>query len=418
VQASTRQAIGWSWPNEIEDLLYFDHRHCSGGVVMALFGLARRRWLLGSVAALLTRAAHAESPGVLPDPIRRDRPLVWPRDHGAHPANRLEWWYATGWAGPLDAPTFGWQLTFFRSRTGLAQGNASRFAARHLLFAHAAITDLAGRRHLHDQRIARWNGDPSARPDSASLADADIRIGRWTLRRSGPVVPDRLGSVWQANLPAGSTTAPWGLELTLSETQPVLLQGEAGFSRKGPDLAQASHYASLPQLAMTGGLRLPGQREALAVSGRGWLDQEWSDTLLHPEAVGWDWIGMNLADGGALTAFVLRRADGSALWAGGSHRGPGVQQAQVFAADGVRFVPGRRWTSGATGARYPVQWTVHTPAGRFEVRALLDSQELDGRGGTGAVYWEGLSELLDAGGRRVGLGYLEMTGYNERLRLG
>ena len=50
------------------------------------------------------------------------------------------------------------------------------------------------------------------------------------------------------------------------------------------------------------------------------------------------------------------------------------------------------------------------------VRALLHDQELDSRASTGAIYWEGLSELLDAGGRRVGLGYLEMTGYAARLR--
>jgi predicted secreted hydrolase len=60
---------------------------------------------------------------------------------------------------------------------------------------------------------------------------------------------------------------------------------------------------------------------------------------------------------------------------------------------------------------------VECPAGRFTVNALLDAQELDGRGSTGSVYWEGVSELLDAGGRRVGLGYLEMTGYAAALRL-
>jgi predicted secreted hydrolase len=55
--------------------------------------------------------------------------------------------------------------------------------------------------------------------------------------------------------------------------------------------------------------------------------------------------------------------------------------------------------------------------GRFSVKALLDDQELDSRAGTGAVYWEGLSELLDERGRRVGRGYLEMTGYAGARRL-
>jgi predicted secreted hydrolase len=137
---------------------------------------------------------------------------------------------------------------------------------------------------------------------------------------------------------------------------------------------------------------------------------------MHPDAVGWDWIGMNLDDGGALTAFRLRRADGSALWAGGSWRSAGGE-ARNFAPDSVRFTPGRVWTSPSSGARYPLQWQVDTPAGRFEVRALLDAQELDSRGSTGTVYWEGLAELRDAQQRRVGSGYLEMTGYAGRLRL-
>jgi predicted secreted hydrolase len=51
------------------------------------------------------------------------------------------------------------------------------------------------------------------------------------------------------------------------------------------------------------------------------------------------------------------------------------------------------------------------------VRALLDAQELDSRSSTGTVYWEGLSDLLDAEGQRVGRGYLEMTGYAQRLVL-
>jgi predicted secreted hydrolase len=60
---------------------------------------------------------------------------------------------------------------------------------------------------------------------------------------------------------------------------------------------------------------------------------------------------------------------------------------------------------------------VHTPAGRFSVQALLDAQELDSRSSTGTVYWEGLSELHGDAGRRIGLGYLEMTGYAGRLVL-
>lgn len=361
--------------------------------------IPRRRLL--ALAAFGPLGAPAQS-GVAP------RSLAFPRDHGAHPDTRTEWWYATGWLrdahAAAETPAYGFQLTFFRSRTGLAADLASRFAPRQLLFAHAALTDLAARRLLHAERIARWNGDERAPRAAASLVDTRVHIGDWRFER------DDAG--YRAAL--GDEAAGFAYRLTLAPTQPLLLQGEAGFSRKGPDLAHASHYVSEPQLAVNGELRLAGQ--ARAVRGRAWLDHEWSESLMPDGAVGWDWIGINLADGGALTAFRLRRSDGSVVWAGGSYR-PRDGSTRNFAPDDVRFEPLAHWSSAATRARYPVRWAVHTPAGRFEVRALLDAQELDSRASTGTVYWEGLAELLDGGGRRVGLGYLEMTGYVSPLRL-
>jgi predicted secreted hydrolase len=395
-------------------------------------------WAASSLAA-------APTPHVAgTDRVRLDRVLQFPRDHGAHPAQRTEWWYATGWLGTPTAPSHGWQVTFFRSATGLGAGSRSRFAPRHVLFAHAAITDLAAQQHLHAQRMARWSGAPDAAPDHAALDRGALRLAAWSLADDG--------AAWQVQVAAEG----FDLKLELRRTQPVLLQGEAGYSRKGPPdasapSAHASHYYSEPQLATLAHLTLGEQgtgqtpnvatATAPALQGRAWLDHEWSDSLLPPQAVGWDWIGMNLFDGSALTAFQLRRADGSTLWAGGSWRagagavpigaGAGVAgragvagadggagAAQSFASQAVSFQPGTRWRSGASGANYAIQWTVSTPVGRFEVRALMPAQELDSRTGTGAFYWEGLSELLDTTGRRVGLGYLEMTGYAGRLRMG
>ena len=352
---------------------------------------ASMRWALAALAGTVSPLRAQDEATV-----RRGRVLRFPRDHGAHLAARIEWWYATGWLGTEDVPTVGFQVTFFRSRTGLAQDNRSRFAARHLLFAHAALTRLGSAgAHLHDQRIARWSGDSGAALGHAALDNGAVQLGPWSLRHDG--------LAWRARVPARGFT----LDLTLTRSQPLLLQGDAGFSRKGPDETQASHYVTEPQLLASAA---DGSR------GRAWLDHEWSDLVLHPQAVGWDWIGMNLFDGSALTAFVLRQRDGSALWAGGSFRKPGGT-ALAFTPEQVRFTAGRRWQSPGSAAAYPVHWQVETPAGQFEVRALLDAQELDSRSSTGTIYWEGLSELLDAQGRRVGLGYLEMTGYAAPLKL-
>ena len=374
----------------------------------------------GSAPAAPTPGATSPTPA---DPVRRGRAIVLPRDHGAHPGSRIEWWYVTGWlrTGPTPAAEAaaddpralrGFQITFFRTRTGLAEGLAGRFAPRHLLFAHAALSEPAAGRHEHDERIARWSGDPAASGLArAALHDADLRLFDWTLRRQASG-----GGALDARWDTRFSTGRHRLQLRMARTQPVLLQGEAGWSRKGPQPQQASHYLSEPQLKVEGRIEGHGS-ESEPVHGRAWLDHEWSDELLHPEAVGWDWIGINLDDGSALTAFRLRRADGSLLWAGGSFRAPGAAAARAFGPAEVVFRPGRAWRSPGSGASYPVEWTVSTPAGAYTVRALLDAQEMLGRGAAGTVYWEGLSTLHAADGRRVGLGYLEMTGYAGRLVL-
>jgi predicted secreted hydrolase len=214
----------------------------------------------------------------------------------------------------------------------------------------------------------------------------------------------------------GDEDAGFAWNIALATTQPLLLQGSGGWSRKGPLPTNASHYYSQPQLDVGGSLTLRGGLP-LAVHGRAWLDHEWSDSLMPAQAVGWDWIGINLDDGSALTAFRLRDTQGRPVWAGGSHRTRGGPT-RTFAPDDVRFEPLAWWTSAVTQARYPVRWRIDCPAGVFDLRALIDAQELDARASTGTVYWEGLSELrAHEGGTRAGLGYLEMTGYAAPLRL-
>ncbi len=332
--------------------------------------------------------------------------LQFPRDFGAHRDARTEWWYLTGTLGS-GARLWGFQVTFFRSKTGLDAARESRFNASELIFAHAALTDLEQRRLRHDQRVARSGfGIAQTRREDTAIALRD-----WQMQRApSPADPQR--SRYTTHV--ASDGAGFRLDLQCDATQSVLLQGDAGVSRKGPQPHQTSRYYSEPQLAVKGTLTLDG--ESIGVDGRAWLDHEWSDAFLESPAVGWDWIGMNLDDGSALTAFRLRRADGSAVYAGGSFRRDN-SEVRDFAPDEVRFTPGRVWRSVASRVDYPVEWRIETPVGDFSVRALLDDQELDSRASTGAIYWEGVSELSDAVGRRVGRGYLEMTGYAGALRL-
>jgi len=309
--------------------------------------------------------AKVDYPQVTPD-----RKLVFPRDHGAHTDFRVEWWYVTGW---LDEP-YGFQITFFRARPEEESDNPSRFNPRQILFAHAALSDPKHGRLLHDQRAARAG---------FSLAHAEtdrtgVWIDDWSLALEG--------TRYQARIAARD----FDFDFTLFAGGEITLQGDAGFSRKGHRPGEASYYYSRPQLNVAG--KLNGK----AVSGTAWLDHEWSSAYMAPEAVGWDWTGINLFNGGSLMAFRMRDKSG------GTH----------YAPPGVVMKPLRMWKSPRTGVEYPVSMQVND----LRLEPLMDDQELDSRMSTGTIYWEGAVRAFK-GDSEMGRGYLELTGYWKPMKL-
>ena len=358
----------------------------------------RRRDLLRALAiAPLAAGMPAARAAVAYPDVMPGRTIRFPDDEGSHPDYRTEWWYVTGWLrdGERD---LGFQVTFFRSRPEGAADNPSAFALKQLLFAHAGLSDPAVGRLLHDERAARAGFGLA----EAEVGRTAVWIGDWSLRQEG--------GAYRARIPARD----FRLDLAFTPTQPPLLNGRDGYSRKGPDPLSASYYYSLPQLAVAGRVAR-GEREA-AVSGRAWFDHEWSSQIMDEDAAGWDWIGVNLADGGALMAFRMRNRDGGAHWAGGTLREAGGA-ARAFGPGEIEFAPGRRWTSPRTGITYPVAWTVRAGDLVVTLAPLMDDQENDARGSVGTVYWEGAVRALDTAGREIGRGYLELTGYGARLRL-
>ena len=348
------------------------------------------RWLV--TLLLLVAQACAAAPAFAP--VTPGQPLVFPRDFGAHPAFKTEWWYVTGWLRTADGKQLGFQVTFFRTATGLAQGNPSRFAARQLVIGHAALSDPGSGRLLHDQRSAREGFGLAY----AKVGDTDIRLDDWTMQRQD-------NGSYRVRLRARD----FSFDLALTPTQPMLLQGEGGFSRKGPKPAQASYYYSEPHLAVS------GSTSRGAVTGHAWLDHEWSSEAIDPAASGWDWVGLNLDDGSALMAFQIRAKQGGKLWAHATLRDPSGRVTR-FAPGDVVFTPCAHWRSPRTNAEYPVATELRTGAAVWQIKPLQDDQELDSRRSTGAVYWEG-AVTVERDGKRAGQGYLEMTGYVEPIQL-
>jgi predicted secreted hydrolase len=151
------------------------------------------------------------------------------------------------------------------------------------------------------------------------------------------------------------------------------------------------------------------------VTGTTWLDHEWSSQVLDADASGWNWIGANLDDGGALMAFQIRSKTGAKLWAHATWRDASGKMTQYAPGD-VDFTPTQLWRSPRTQAEYPVATEIRTGATRWQIKPLQADQELDSRRSTGAVYWEG-AVTVERDGQPVGRAYLEMTGYVQPMKL-
>ena len=333
--------------------------------------MERRAFLGLAVLPFSAFGAKADYPAVKPNPR-----FVFPRDHGAHPEYRVEWWYVTGWLGAQSGPV-GFQITFFRARPEETSDNPSKFNPRQILFAHAALSDPKRGRLAHDQRAARAGFSLA----HAELERTGVWIDDWRLELEG--------ERYQAKIAARD----FEFDFSLFSRQ-LILQGEGGFSRKGHRPHEASYYYSQPHLNVLG--KLNGRD----VEGSAWLDHEWSSAYMAPEAAGWDWCGINLFDGGSVMAFQMRAKSG------GVH----------YAPPGVSFKPLRTWKSPRTGVEYPVEMSVQMPGADFILKPLMDDQELDSRASTGTIYWEGAVRAFSKN-TEVGRGYLELTGYWKPMKL-
>lgn len=327
--------------------------------------------------------------------------FAFPADHGAHPEFRNEWWYFTGRLASEEGHRYGFELTVFRvalwpeDDSGPVEGE-SAWRSRQLYFSHFAVTDVESARFHVAQRWSRGILDLAGVTENP----LQIQVDGWT------IVHEQ--DAWRL----AAAERGVSMQLDLRPLKPIVLNGDRGLSRKSSGPGQASYYYSMPRLAVSGQLEVPGWQGA--VSGLGWLDREWSTSALAEHQVGWDWFALQLDDGSELMLYQLRQTDGTASpYSGGT---------LVSAAGGSRHLGAKDfqiqvlsyWDS-PLGGRYPASWTVQLADEELSlvVEPLLADQELD----TVPRYWEG---AVKASGRRGGVdvtggGYVELTGYAQRL---
>jgi predicted secreted hydrolase len=296
----------------------------------------------------------------------------FPRDHGAHPDYRIEWWYLTATLEGEDGRDYGIQWTLFRS--ALAPGGPQ------VWMGHFGLTTPDA--HHSGEKLARGAiGQAGVTPDPFAAW-----IDDWSL--SGPDLDALI-------LEAATEDAAYAL--TFEAEGPLVFHGDEGFSTKSAS-GQASYYYSQPFYDVAGTLTLP--EGEVAVTGRGWLDREWSSQPLEDDQEGWDWFSLHLEDGAKLMAFQLR--GGSPHFYASFIAPDGTLT--PYRGDALRLTP--LTVSAVAGREVPTRWRLELPDRGIdlEVAAVNPDSWQD----TLFPYWEG---PVRAVGSHAAVGYLEMTGY-------
>ncbi len=404
-----------------------------GGLAVAVIGaLAWFLWPRASQplrANLVAQAAPADVSGFAR--AEGPRALTFPADQGPHDDFQTEWWYTTGNLTAVTGEHFGFQLTFFRRALVPPDQRAARASAwgtDQVYMAHFALTDVSGGRHYSFERLARGAAGiagAQAAPYRVWLEDWEVASASDGSGRGLKSTSDMAKSAeadWRMAPPArlrASATDPasglsLNLDLNLVSTKPPVLQGDRGYSRKGPEPGNASYYVSRTRIGSEGTVTVGDK--TFAVSGLSWMDHEWSTSALGAEQVGWDWFSIQLDDGTELMAFQLRRADGSV---------DAFSSGTLIAADGTTrslgpkdftLTPTATWRSPRTGGVYPAAWALAVPAAdlRLEIAPWLADQEMQ----VSYTYWEGAVRVTGAAAGRpvTGNGYVELTGYARSMQ--
>ena len=313
-------------------------------------------------------------------PVERGVQLQFPKDHGAHPKQGLEWWYLTAHLETDTGESLGVQWTLFRV---LMPGKVqSKWWDDNLYFAHFAIQ--YGQQHVAFERFARaGQAMVTSSPFSAVL-------DHW-----------QLNSINDEFLPLNLKAAQenYAIELTLSDS-PITVHGDNGYSQKTAG-GHASYYYSYPFLDAEGQLRFDGKD--YKVTGHAWYDREWSAGLLEDSQRGWDWFSLvDSASATGLMLFCIRGNNQKYEYCNGS-RISADGKARHIARENIKLSVLETVT--LANRNYPSKWQVEMPGIQ---NIVIESITKDSRNQLTFPYWEG---RVSAKGGFKGKGYAELTGY-------
>lgn len=339
------------------------------------------------------------------------RDLTFPDDFGPHPSFKTEWWYFTGNVDDEEGRRFGYELTLFRSAlspdrvqedlsdSSLLVGADSGWSSSQLYMGHFSLANVDGFATNEDPAFYAFErfGRGAKGLAGAQATPFRVWLDHWSADGSGDgLFPIRVRAEEDGI----------AIDLTLSSSKPIVLQGDKGFDQKGAGVGNASYYYSFTRMNTEGTIRINDQ--STSVTGYSWKDHEWSTSALDDNQEGWDWFALQLSDNREIMFYVIRESGGSM---GAFINGTLVEADGTTTSlkkEDVLLEVTDTWKSPHSGATYPSGWVLQVPAYGIDlaIQPLLKDQELN----VSVRYWEG-AVSIDGKNGLTGRGYVELTGY-------
>jgi predicted secreted hydrolase len=324
-----------------------------------------------------------------------------PKDLYAHEEAQTEWWYYTGHLKTSSGSQFGFELVFFKRRTDLDRFGVVplRLIANPLYLAHFAITDEDRKSFRFEHR--KSTGKPFDLKAQAKNDQYYLQLGNWKIRESNG-----------KHLLRASMGEDLIFEASLNPKKEAVLNGQNGVSFKDKD--EASRYFSYTRMEATGKITWHGKTEDF--NGLAWMDREFGTWRTTDNQKGWDWFSIQFNTGAELMVYHLRNLQGQpSPFSSGTFVYPDGRHIHLkhedFTLDATEY-----WTSPHTKARYPSGWNLKVPSIGIDVTItpVLKDQELDTRGTSMIVYWEGACNVTGHLGTvpTEGRAYAELVGYD------
>jgi predicted secreted hydrolase len=261
--------------------------------------------------------------------------------------------------------------------------------------AHFALTDVSANKFYYKERFARG---------AAGLAGANsppfqVWLYDWKVEQ-----------IAEDDYQLYAADESIVLDLLLHDLKGPILNGNQGYSQKGPQSGNASIYISQTRLETKGTIRI--DQNIFNVVGLSWMDHEFSTSALSDDQVGWDWFALQLNDGSELMLFYLRKQDGSVdPFSSGTYIDPEGGTINLD-RDDFEIEVLDYWRSPHSKAEYPSQWKISVPSLKIDmvVNPYISDQELN----LTFTYWEGAVRFRGEENGKIiaGNGYVELTGYS------